>query len=425
MLPWVLLLFAGCAAKPVAIEQELMRLQRDLAPVAGGTGDPLSLIGLLRTGVERHPAVISARLDEANAGLQRHGLDAQPLPRVSIQPRVVQSPLIADNPGYYGLGAPLNLQWDMLSIWTNQYARMAAVNDERAKAMQVAIARRHAGSELLAAYYGYWISDNRRQAEAIVQTDIALALRLAGAELALGSMAPVDVADLGRRDLSQRVRLSQIDAEAARLTAGLARMLDRPTAPALAPPPLAIDIGPEVADYDVQACRRRSDIDAVDALYLQNARWLERAARLEKWSRLRIDFSLGNLLGWDAAFLETVLSWTLPLLDQGDGSRRELQAELLTLRYLIARKSELTAYADTLHGLKQELAERELALAMLADGHGDATLRGSDMEQVAIERHRRLAEEEARLRRDLARLRLFAFCAPDIDAVIARLEGQR
>lgn len=420
------LLIAGCSGSAIHHNGDLGALRARLEAGTLETG-PLPASRFLELAIERHPLVLTGELDALSQRNTLEGLRSRALPRIDLQPRLAESPFVVAEDDYYGLSAPVRVQWDPMSLWTGKYAELAGNNLTRVANLRLALARKTAASELLELYYGYWMRHATHQALVLEHDRAAATLREQRAQLALGRVAPAEVAELTGRVAQQGATAAQTAKGLEDLRRAIARTLGRVSPVELLEPPHPLDIPQAALGYGVEECRARSGLSRIDALLLENADWLVAAARLEKWARFRIDFSVGNVLRWDSAFIELLLSWMIPIIDQGDAQRREVAAELEAIRYLVSRKQELDTFAETLAALGDKVAESGAALELLAQDYADPLFRGaaSAPEQAASRAHKEARRAQARYRHDLARLHLLAFCEPNPEYLVDALESRR
>ena len=409
----VLGLLSGCASTLPGRRQELQEL-RDLTD--GRTteiSDPVGLPELLDLGVARHPDVLTARIDLLRAKLDQDKVAAAPLPRLFIEPRVLQSPLAVDNNDYYGLSAPLSFSWDVLRLWTGKYEALAAVNSEDAAGIQLDLARVKAASDLASSYYAYWI-----KSAWIERRDLDRALRrqderdlAAGFELGEVSRASLSAQRISaiEQQRDQRIAGQALDYLTTRMSAAVGAASNiqlRPPSPTDGP-----DVDPMA--YSFEQCRQRSGMDRADALYLENANWFVDAAKLAKWSKFRLDFSVGNIINWKAGYIEVLLSWLIPLVDQGDNERRVLRAELSLIEYLVQRHQELDQYRRLFNDRRRAVIEQQAALRSAELAYTPEP--GPETDPQARQRRRlgALTQHIANLQYTLARIHLTMLCSQD------------
>jgi outer membrane protein TolC len=344
-----ILFIVGCATQQSRrIGSELAQLEALVGkdggvPVHHHVHEPVSPAELA-TGARQSPRVLGAMLALLEAKIQAQAAKSAGYPRLYLTPRILKSPYQTTLKNFGSFLAPLDLEWDVLSIWTNKYKELSAVNSVLARKYQLEVATREAVGRVLQAYLQYWATKYGAALKGIDQRKAEQDLGEGTAAFHLGQITGEQMGRLKTASQQGKVALeaADLDLEQMRTDVLVAGGFDGQAR--LEPPPNRAAV-PALPWENEENCRRSSGYDRIDRVLLESARQALHAARLERWTKFATSVSVGGVDSWSLSVLNGMISWTLAIIDQGDHRRTVQMARVGLLKALVQRRSSLQSYS--------------------------------------------------------------------------------
>ena len=415
---------AGCASpqlKETAKRIDVMERELNTPPPAPPEdGKALGPDQLLTTANSRGRDFLRARMSRARAVLDLDDIKSGRYPRVSAEARRITT--------YTGDGDDipavsnivLGVNWDI----SRSLLRLDREKVKVAEALipvQYQIAQRTATRNLINTYNDYTALDFKRQTVDLKERSLKCSVDDLEVEVALGnsSLSELDaVRDeiaAARREANEVSRAIRSKRDELLGLSGLAEggYAVSPGRSVLT----ALTDYPKVTADDADVCFASSGKKALEDLLVDAASAQLDLAKQSRFTRLTT--SIPSFMTQTGGFnLQFLISYVLPLIDEGDGMRMTQQARLTLLETILTARDNRRSFMSEFDSLRLEIAgaQSELAAATSALAKAENTLQNAEeLERCAADTDVSKAQvsvRQAKYKIETLKAKLRLLCAP-------------
>ncbi|AJY47634.1 hypothetical protein TM49_21310 [Martelella endophytica] len=426
---------AGCASpqlKETVDRIDVMQQELETPPPEPpADGKALGPDALLTNANARGKDFLRARMSRARAVLDLDDVKSDRYPRISTEARRISTYNGDDGEMTAVSNIVLGVNWDVSRALLRLDRSKVKVAGELIP-VQYQIAQRTATDNLVDTYNEYTALDFKRQEVALKQDGLKCSANDMEVEVALGNSSPSELDAL-------REQIAAAKREAMAVSRSVASKRDELLGLAgLAEGGYAVSPGvsvlsalghyPPVSTDDADVCFASSGRKKLEELLVQEASAQLDLARQSRFTRLTT--SIPSFMTQTGGFnLQFLVSYVLPVIDQGDALRLTQQARLTLLETILTARDNRRSFMSDFDSLNLEIAEAEseLAAASSALAKAETTLGNADeIERCAADIDLSKAREavaKAEYKIDTLKGRLRLLCAPLSEKKVDMPEG--
>ncbi|WP_319518782.1 hypothetical protein [uncultured Martelella sp.] len=385
---------AGCAStqlKETETRIDVMEAELNAPPpVPPDDGKALGPSELLTSANSRGKDFMRARISRARSVLDLDKVKSGRYPRVSAEARQISTFNRENDEIETVSNIVLGVNWDVSRALLRLDRRTVKVAG-RLIPVQYQVAQRNATRALLHTYNDYTALDFQRENVALKQKGLECRVEDMEVEVALGNSSQMELDTL-------RDQISAARREAMAVSRSLASKRDEllglsglaeggydvsPGRSILS----ALSDYPPVKTEDAEACFAVSGKKQLEDLLVEAAAAQLDIAEQSRFTRLTT--SIPSFMTQTGGFnLQFLISYVLPLIDEGDGLRMTQQARLTLLDTILTARDNRRAFMSDFDSLKLGIAaaESELAAASSVLARAETLLQSADpLERCAAE----------------------------------------
>lgn len=419
------LALAGCASTQLketagridAMEQEL----NAPPPEAPANGKALGPAQLMTNAESRGKDFMRARISRARAMLALDEVKSQRLPRFSAEARQITTYNGDDFSDVASVSnIVLGVNWDISKALLRLDQPSVKVAG-RLIPVQYQIAQRNATGNLLDTYNEYTTLDFQQQNVKLKEKGLQCRADDVEVEVTLGNARPLeletlkDQVDAARREAKAVARSLNSKRDELLGLAGLAEG-GYPMAPGQSVLS-SLSAYPAVSSDDAEACFASSGKKRLEDLLVEASAAQLELARQSRFTKLKT--SIPSFMTQTGGFnLQFLISYVLPLVDEGDALRLTQNARLTLLETILSARDNRRAFMSDFDSLKLGIAAADSDLAAANSALARAQNRLQNAEQleqcsaaVDVEKAQ-AAVAAAKFKIDMLESRLRLLCAP-------------